>query len=618
MRFRRLANDLMSEMGESLIPVLTAALESNDESLQLTALEVWAKIRPEGLSTTLTSSQSRGGDWFVAGLGSDSPKVREATMEAIRQTGVPFQDSSTAAANFAQIALRYSTGSSDGQTERIHPTEGVAGEPAPLSGCWRWESDGAGGGKIVCAQMTSAQQRLLWMVRYAQAAEQLEPNRPEYQGLRDIAVIQSVVQSQREASVAESPQVSGAEDPQEIAADQPLPFERMVAVAASLVEQDLAKRSTSDLARTLTQAIRMRSVPAMGVLTWLLANRPDAAQTLESRDESGAALVQALVCPDPQARLMAASALMKIAPDHPWARSHQLVETLDYFANSTGARRAVLVGFSDHEREQLRSFCTNVGYESDFVGPGNELMRHANELFDVEVILIAVRVDRPTVEFLMSQIRRDARLSGIPVGILADELVLPRAERIADRYAQTLALAFPADESTAKTQLDWLAQQGQETLTNVAEREVITRRALVFLSELSRRYTASQQDGSFAIDPSFAEATVVRMARYPECTESCLPYLSERGTAICQQTLLAIADSESYPESVRDQAIAGLERAIALRTILLTRTELQRQYDRFNGTGPNEPKTRAIRHRILDVLEQPLRSRQTSERQTSE
>ncbi|MDO4559159.1 MAG: hypothetical protein Q4C47_09350, partial [Planctomycetia bacterium] len=367
-RFRRLAHDLMTDLGESLIPVLTAALESGDETLQLTALEVLGQIRPTGLSTTLTSTLGQGGDLFIAGLGADSAKVREATLMAIRQTGSAFQDVETTAAGFAQTAMRYSAVESEDMTDRLHSPENTVGEPAPLSGFWRWESDGAGGGKIVCAQMTRTQQRLFWMLRYAQAAEQLAPSCPEYRELRDIAVLQNVVQSQLETMFAEGPPA--------VTADQPLPFEQVVMNAATLVGDDLGRRSTSELARTLIRAIRIRSVPAMGALTYLLANRADAAETLsETTDESGPAFVQALVCPDPRARFMAASALMKIAPERPWAQSHRLVETLTFFAGSTGSRRAVLVGFPDREREEIRRFCTGNGYECDFVGSGHELMR---------------------------------------------------------------------------------------------------------------------------------------------------------------------------------------------------------------------------------------------------
>ena len=110
-------------------------------------------------------------------------------------------------------------------------------------------------------------------------------------------------------------------------------------------------------------------------------------------------------------------------------------------------------------------------------------------------------------------------------------------------------------------------------------------------------------------DLSVAEQPIIQASSSPEMVEVALPYLSERGTATCQQALLRIAESDSYPESARRAAIAGLDRAIALRTILLTRRELQEQYDRFNATGPKEPANRAIRAAILDTLEKPLAQR---------
>ena len=623
-RFWRMATHLTAALGESAIPVLVAAMDSNDERTRLTALCAISTIRPSGLSTTMTGTIGQGGELFVAGLGDDSATVRAATAATIRATGFPIRDPKMAAAQFAETATGYliSTESPDSQL----PTNagGANGEDA-ASGFWQWNVKS---GRLECAMLTPIEQQRQWAIRYAAAAMRLQPTNVEYRRLYDIAVAQDAIFAVVFADPANTPTANGggaadaatAKDGGEFVA---LPFEQRSGTAVAAVREKFAVRPTPELAATLSEASRRGAIPATIVLARLLEERPDAVETLRSSGgDTPPALVQLLFCSEPRTRFMAASALVQMNPDHAWPMAHRLPGTLAFFASSTGSRRAVLVGFPYRERELIRGFCADAGYECEWCGTGSELMRMADELFDTELILIAVQVDQPTVEFLISQIRRDARLAGIPVGVLVDESGLARAGRIADRDARTLALAIPTDDQTARTQFGWLENLGRWTLPTVEERGTMARRAMAMLSDLSVQYTKSQSGDTtgevpatdrspsgFTVDPASAEWVMLRAAVYPAYSALCIPYMAERGTAACQRTLLTIADSELYPEPVRRQALAGLERAISLRSTLLTRTVLQQQYDRFNATRADDTTTRAIRSEILDVLEKPIRTR---------
>lgn len=611
--FRQAALDLITQCGEGSIPVFAAAFDSDREALKLTVLDVLAEVRSSGFTTMTVSATQRGGELFVAGLGSNSAAIREATLKTIRQTGFPTSDLAIMAARFAQTAENYLNTPAEMVFEQPEvESQEMAGvvQPSPQltiprTVFWQWDATAQ---QIVPVMRTASQQRRSWAIRYARAANAIDPKNSSYLELSDITVLENALRTVAEDRLA---------NPGPAATADQTDFESILQTVTSSESSLLSARSVAQLATTADRAMVLRQSPAAMVLLQQLAAMPNAESTLYA--ESGSSVwVRALAYPDPRLRWVAMESLLRLAPSKPYAQSFLLPQTLAYFANAFGDRKAVVVGFPQKEMEDYRRYLVELGYECETASTGNELMQSSQDLCDVEVIFIAASVNKPTADFLLPQIRRDARLGAVPVAIIAEDFSLNRAGLIAAKYPWTRSFIMPADVDIARSQIEQLlsltyhAEDAWRPIP-VSQRKSLAIRAIRYVGELAvhsnTKEVATTALAASEWDLSIAETPVIQAATSPEMVEAALPYLSERGTAACQQALLRIAESDSYPETVRRTAIAGLDRAISLRTILLTRRELQDQYDRFNATGPKEPANRAIRAAILDTLEKPLAQR---------
>ena len=82
--------------------------------------------------------------------------------------------------------------------------------------------------------------------------------------------------------------------------------------------------------------------------------------------------------------------------------------------------------------------------------------------------------------------------------------------------------------------------------------------------------------------------------------------LANVGTPLAQRSLVSAASALTTPIDLRETAAAALRKAVDRHGILLTRREIQRQYDRYNQSEILDKKTQAVLGLILDTLESKL------------
>jgi hypothetical protein len=79
--------------------------------------------------------------------------------------------------------------------------------------------------------------------------------------------------------------------------------------------------------------------------------------------------------------------------------------------------------------------------------------------------------------------------------------------------------------------------------------------------------------------------------------------LANLGTAPGQRTLLDAADRGTQPIEARQAAAEAFRRSVALHGILLTQSEIAKQYTLYNQSETAEPAVQAVLGSLLDTLE---------------
>ncbi len=81
--------------------------------------------------------------------------------------------------------------------------------------------------------------------------------------------------------------------------------------------------------------------------------------------------------------------------------------------------------------------------------------------------------------------------------------------------------------------------------------------------------------------------------------------LGTLGTAESQRALVELASQTDYPLELRQAAAKAFAASVKKYRILLTTTEMLRQYDRYNRSAQLDRGTQSVLSSILDSLEGP-------------
>ena len=180
--------------------------------------------------------------------------------------------------------------------------------------------------------------------------------------------------------------------------------------------------------------------PSAAAAAHILGQKQGAARLLV-RGGQPSPLALATRHPDRRLRLAAAEAIVRMRPAGSFAGSSWVLEGLDFLAASDGSRRALVAGPRRDDRQRVAGLIANLGYEADTAATGSELLAKATAAPDCELILVDASIDRPTLDFLVQQIRRDGRTAALPVGILALPEVLERARHVAAKDSRSEAFS---------------------------------------------------------------------------------------------------------------------------------------------------------------------------------
>ena len=363
---------------------------------------------------------------------------------------------------------------------------------------------------------------------------------------------------------------------------------------------ELVAAGTDALEEVLRLALGSGHVGAAAQAARLLGEHGSASELLLQGAEPSV-LVRALRHGDRRARFAAAEAVVRLEPSAPFAGSSHLVETLSHFAATRGERRVLLAGPRTGELRRLGGFLAPLGVVADTATNGRDALTLALASPDYEWILVSAVIDRPPADVFVQQVRRDARTADLPVGLLAPEGRFQRARRLAERDPLVEAFVAPTDAESALWQAALVESLPGRRFVPFEERQQQAAAALTMLAELGSRR------GVF--DLARVEPVALAALRQPQLAEQAIAVLEHMGTAESQRALVDLAARPRQPLAIRQAALAAFRESSQRFGILLTTTQIQRQYDQYNRTPAEDETTRTILGLILDVIEAPTMAR---------
>lgn len=330
-----------------------------------------------------------------------------------------------------------------------------------------------------------------------------------------------------------------------------------------------------------------------------LLARPEA-EPLLYRSAQPAPLVRTLHYGDPHARMAALQAIMKIHPKKPYAGASYVPEALAYFA-SCAERRRVLMGCPhSQEARRLDGLLAGLGYQTDVVANGRELIRLATTVSGYELVLVDDVLEDPSTEILLQSLRRDGRSAMLPVGVLArgDDEARDRRRIGDDRRAEVFVRPHTAEDIKAiSRRLVLLA--GPEFLP-IAQRRAYAVQAVDWIVELG----GNPQDRKIYDLRTLQEVLIAAM-RVPELETKAAVALARQGSPEAQRTLVDAASRPTAPLAMRKAALDGFREAVRQYGILLTTDQIRAQYARYNQLKDVDETSRKISGAILDCIETP-------------
>ena len=317
---------------------------------------------------------------------------------------------------------------------------------------------------------------------------------------------------------------------------------------------------------------------------------------LAQRGAAYSPLALAAQSTDRRLRFAAVNAIMKLKPSAPFAGSSHVTAGLAFFASTYGGPRVLVVHPNSSEAQRIAGLAAALGYSADIATNGRRAFELAVTSSDYEFVLIHSAIDRPRVDELVAQLRRDNRTAALPIGLIAPVGDWDRVERFAYSLPRATAMLQPQKPEELQLFAKRLLALAGRRHVSAAERKTEALSALEWLADIS-----SHNQSVF--DVRRYESNLMQVLFVPELSERIAMVLGHLGTAESQRALIELADLSSQPLAARAAAAAAFAKSVYKHGILLTRPELLEQYGLYNSNAGRDPDTNTVLSTILDAIE---------------
>jgi hypothetical protein len=311
----------------------------------------------------------------------------------------------------------------------------------------------------------------------------------------------------------------------------------------------------------------------------------------------------ALRHPDRRVRFAATEAIRAIDPQFPFPGSSFLPEALAYFASSHGSRRVLIAHPRIDYGQTLAGMAAELGFEADTAQTGRQALLLAQQNPDYEFVLVSDSISRPAVSEFLQQLRRDPISSRLPVGLMARRENFLSMERVTDGDRLTEVFPRPHSASVMTEQVARLLARAGRDATGYDERMSQATAALEHLAHLA---TNERTYGFY--DLFRYQDAIERALETPALAAKAARVLGALGSPSAQQALVTMASQHARPLANRQAASEAFAEAVQRRGLLLTRSEILMQYDRYNTSRNLDPETQQLLASLLDAIEAPSQS----------
>lgn len=361
---------------------------------------------------------------------------------------------------------------------------------------------------------------------------------------------------------------------------------------------DIARQAGPEVVHSvLADSIRLNRVAA-AIAACEVLGEIGTAELLNRGDGRETELAKVLRHSDRRLRFSAAQAISKINPRESFPGASHVTESLAHVAATSGSRR-VLIGHPRGEAGQsLVGFMNDLGYEGEAAFTGKTLMHLAIASPDYDFILISDAVDAPRTKELIQWLRQDYRTARLPIGVMCRGEFLDQLKL--DLQDDTLTTVFPRihDLETAGLEASRLTALAGRNLTTDDERVDMAAAALESLAAI-----ASQSESQPVYDLLRHEGAAIRALVAPGLSAPAAKLLGILGTPKCQTSLVDFVSQNARPLSDRQAGAAAFAEAVRRRGILLTKTQILEQYERYNSSATLDKETQDVLAGVLDTLE---------------
>ncbi len=223
-------------------------------------------------------------------------------------------------------------------------------------------------------------------------------------------------------------------------------------------------------------------------------------------------------------------------------------------------------------------------------------------------MLISDAVDFPDANETIQMFRKDPLTSRLPIGLMARQENLSRAEAMAELDPLLVAFPPPHDAKSMSFQLARVLGAAGSSLVGYDERLDQAGRALEHLTRLGE----TQEEHAF-YDLFRVQEAVQSALSTAALSAKAARVLGLLGTPEVQRALVTLASQHARPVAERQAAAEAFAQAVQRRGLLLTRDEILLQYDRYNRSAGLDADTQKVLAALLDAIEMPSRQRLAKE-----
>lgn len=353
------------------------------------------------------------------------------------------------------------------------------------------------------------------------------------------------------------------------------------------------KLSQADVESLLDFSVEHDRMPVAAEVVRMLASTP-AAQALASPvPGKPSPLAKAAVAPDRGLRFAAVETILALRPTQPFVGSSAVGDELAYFAGSRGERKVLIVDFNPGRGRDLAGVLAAAG-AIEVATSTQEAVRLLAADPDFDAVLMHRVMTLPEMGQLLMQARRSYRTARLTAIVYCEPEQVERTKTtlLTDPYATAMVQPRSMDDFIVQFRPLRESVVGVDPAVRLTQAQA----AIVHIGELLKSNWR-------AWDVRRYEAALVKSAWNPAVGKQTAAALGLLGTATAQRTLVDVAAASLLPLDLRQAAASAFCDGVIRHGMLLTTTEVVRQYDRYNASETLDKPTQELLGAILDAIE---------------